>query len=70
MLRNAPRLVASRRPRVPPMASGLPATTLAMVWPACIEYVSMNQAMVCEPVLTSGVGMSRSGPMIGVTSVA
>ena len=29
----------------------------------------MIQAMVCEPVLTSGVGMSRSGPISTPISV-
>ena len=30
---KAPRLVDSRRPRVPPMAIGLPVTIAGMVWP-------------------------------------
>ena len=36
----------------------------------CMEKVSMIQAMVCAFVLTSGAGMSRSGPMSGLISVA
>ena len=63
MQRCAPRAVALRRPRVPPTASGLPITEAETVWPRCIDSVSMIHAIVCEPVLTSGEGMSLSGPM-------
>ena len=35
--RIAPRLVASRRPRVPPIESGLPMTEPGIVCPCCIE---------------------------------
>ncbi len=70
MHRSAPRAVALRRPRVPPTASGLPITEAEMVWPRCIDSVSMIQAIVCDPVLTSGDGMSLSGPMSGPISVA
>ena len=44
-------------------------TDAATVWPRCIESVSMTQAMVCDPVFTSGAGMSLSGPMSGLISV-
>ena len=70
MHRYAPRAVALRRPRVPPTASGLPITDAAIVWPRCIDSVSMIQAIVCDPVFTSGAGMSLSGPMRGPISVA
>ena len=70
MQRSAPRAVALRRPRVPPMAIGLPMTEAATVWPRCIESVSMIHAIVCEPVFTSGDGMSLSGPSSGLISVA
>ena len=36
----------------------------------CIEYVSMIQAIVWALVLTSGAGMSRSGPISTSISVA
>jgi len=49
---------------------GLPVTTAGDVYPTCIEYVSMIQAMVWELVLTSGAGMSFSGPMMMLISVA
>jgi len=45
-------------------------TTAGTVYPTCIEYVSMIQAMVCALVFTSGAGMSRSGPMMMLISVA
>jgi hypothetical protein len=70
MQRSAPRAVALRRPRVPPTAIGLPITDPATVWPRCIEKVSIIQAIVCEPVLTSGAGMSFSGPSRMPISVA
>jgi hypothetical protein len=62
MQRSAPRAVALRRPRVPPIESGLPMTDAATVWPRCIDRVSIIHAMVCEPVFTSGAGMSLPGP--------
>ena len=34
---TAPRAVASFRPSLPPIDSGLPVTTAGTVWPACIE---------------------------------
>jgi hypothetical protein len=34
-----------------------------------MEYVSIIQAIVCSSVAMSGAGMSRSGPMIGKSSV-
>jgi hypothetical protein len=52
------------------MESGFPVTTAGAVYPWCIEYVSMIQAIVCEFVFTSGAGMSRSGPMSSMISVA
>ncbi len=66
---TAPRAVASFRPSLPPMERGLPVTTASAVYPLCIEYVSMIQAIVCAFVLTSGAGMSRSGPMRSSISV-
>ncbi len=68
--RSAPRAVALLRPRVPPTAIGLPITEPGMVWPRCIEKVSIIQAMVCDPVFTSGAGMSFSGPSRMPISVA
>ena len=50
-------------PRSRPALIGLPVTTPGTVYPTCIEYVSMIQAMIWALVLTSGAGMSRSGPM-------
>ena len=66
---TAPRAVASLRPSLPPMESGFPVTTASAVYPWCIEYVSMIQAIVCAFVFTSGAGMSRSGPMRSSISV-
>ena len=57
-----PRAVASLRPSEPPRLIGLPVTTPGTVYPACIEYVSIIQAMIWALVLTSGAGMSFSGP--------
>ena len=45
----------------PSSAIGLP-VTIAGVWPWSLPYSSMNQAIVCALVLTSGAGMSRVGP--------
>ncbi len=64
-----PRPVASRRPSEPPSETGFPVTQPGTVWPACMEYVSMIQAMVWAFVLTSGAGMSLSGPMMRLISV-
>ena len=63
MQKTAPRAVASLRPSEPPSEIGLPVTTPGTVYPTCIEYVSMIQAIVWALVLTSGAGMSRSGPI-------
>ena len=49
------------RPRARPSpraTSGLP-VTIAGVWPCSLPYSSMNQAMTCALVPTSGAGMSR-----------
>jgi hypothetical protein len=59
-----PRLVAFSRPSEPPMSTGLPVTMAGTAWPTFIEYVSMNHAMVCAFVLTSGAGMSMFSPMM------
>ena len=58
------------RPSDPPSGIGLPVTTAGDVYPTCIEYVSMIQAIVWELVFTSGAGMSFSGPMMMLISVA
>jgi hypothetical protein len=60
--------VAVARPSEPPTAIGLPVTTAGIVYPEFTEYVSMTQLIVCSVVPTSGAMMSRSGPMIGITS--
>ena len=56
-----PRPVAASRPAEPSSDSGLP-VTMAGVWPCSRPYSSMNQAMTCALVPTSGAGMSRPGP--------
>ena len=61
--------MASARPYEPPRLTGLPVTTPGTVWPACMEYVSIIQAMTWALVFMSGAGMSRSGPMISSISV-
>ncbi len=65
-----PRPVAALRPWLPPTESGLPVTTAGTEKPCSIEIVSMIQAMIFGEVLTSGAGMSYSGPMITLISVA
>ena len=45
-------------------------TTPRAVVPRVIEYVSMIQAMVWALVYTSGAGMSCSGPMMMLISLA
>src|SRR3569623_2108358 len=59
--------VASARPCEPPAETLLPVTTprtvLRSLAPAMFMYVSIIQTMVWLLVLTSGAGMSRSGPM-------
>src|SRR5205807_9917518 len=57
-----PRPVALERPLLPPMASGLPVTTAGTEYPLAIETVSMIHAIISGVVLTSGAGMSLSGP--------
>ena len=60
---NTPRPVASRRPRLPPSEIGLPVTTPVDVRPWLTENVSIIHAMIRSSVLTSGAGMSLSGPI-------
>ena len=57
-----PRPVASRRPSEPPTSIGLPVTTPSDADCLCMAYVSMIHAMTRSLVLTSGAGMSDSGP--------
>jgi len=45
------------------MTVGLPVTDAGTEYPACMESVSIIQAISCGPVPMSGAGMSRSGPM-------
>ncbi len=61
-----PRPVASRRPREPPISTGLPVTTAVTVWRLCMEYVSMIHAIIRSLVLTSGAGTSESGPRVSM----
>ena len=65
-----PRPVALGLPSLPPMSSGLPVTDAGTEYPACIESVSMIQAMISPVVLTSGAGMSDSGPTRTLISAA
>ncbi len=65
-----PRPVALGRPSLPPMSSGLPVTTAGMEYPASMEMVSIIQAITSALVLTSGAGMSESGPMSMLISLA
>src|SRR5262249_32493657 len=48
--------------------TGLPVTTDVVVWPTCIEQVSITHAMIWSLVLTSGAGTSFSGPMASTIS--
>ena len=66
---NTPRPVASRRPRLPPSEIGLPVTTPVDVRPWLTENVSIIQPMIRSSVLTSGAGMSLSGPMTNPISL-
>ena len=66
--RSTPVAVAPAWPRVPPMERGLPVTDPGMDSPRNFDSVSMSQAMTRPSVLTSGAGMSRSGPSRGETS--
>ena len=52
------------------MVSGLPVTTAGTEYPFAIENVSMIHAIISGVVLTSGAGMSLSGPMTTMISVA
>ena len=61
--KKTPRPVASSRPSEPPIASGLPVTTLSTEYPLFIENVSKIHAMIAGLVPTSGAGMSFSGPI-------
>ena len=65
-----PRPVASLRPSLPPTESGLPVTAAGIEYPALIDMVSMIQAITWGVVLTSGAGMSRSGPISTEISAA
>jgi hypothetical protein len=58
-----PCAVACVRPAEPPSSRGLPVTHAGMCCFLCIENVSMNHAMICGFVFTSGAGTSMSGPM-------
>ena len=60
--------MASLRPSEPPRLIGLPVTTPGTVYPTCMEYVSMNQAMTCSFVPMSGPMMSVFGPTNGIIS--
>ena len=54
--------------RVPPIDSGLPVTEPGSMRPCTIDSVSISQAMTRPSVLTSGAGMSFSGPRMGLIS--
>ena len=54
---------------VPPIESGLPVTEPGSNSPRIIDRVSISQAMTRPSVLTSGAGMSRSGPSSGEISM-
>ena len=66
LVMTTPRPVASLRPFDPPITTGFPVTTAVSVCWACMEKVSINHAMVISPVLTSGAGMSFSGPKMSI----
>ena len=53
-----------------PRDTGLPVTTPVAVRPWFIEKVSMIQAMTCSFVLMSGAGISLSGPIRMLISLA
>jgi hypothetical protein len=65
---TTPAPVASWRKTDPPIEIGLPVTTSGTAYPSCIEYVSMNHAIVCSFVAMSGAGMSSLGPISGASS--
>jgi hypothetical protein len=46
----------------------LPVTISGTAWPACIENVSIIQAIVCSFVAMSGAGISSCGPITGRSS--
>ena len=60
---STPRPVASTRPLLPPIVTGLPVTTAGTEWPCIMLYVSMIHAMICASVPMSGAGTSSSGPI-------
>jgi hypothetical protein len=60
--------VAPVWPREPPIDSGLPVTDAARFLPETIDSVSTSQAITRLSVLTSGAGMSVSGPSSGLIS--
>ena len=66
--RTTPDAVAPVCRRIPPTASGLPVTTSGSERPWSMSSVSSSQAMTRSSVLTSGAGMSRSGPSSGAIS--
>src|SRR5947207_2721178 len=60
--------VAPAWPRVPPIDKGLPVTEPGSSSPRIMASVSMSHAMTLPSVLTSGAGMSLSGPSSGEIS--
>ena len=63
-VKTSPLDVASGLPREPPISGGLPVTTPGTAKPSAMLIVSMIQAISRPLVLTSGAGMSFSGPMM------
>src|SRR5690554_52567 len=67
MFKYTPKPVALSRPSNPPDPTGFPVTTCWFLERSDGDlvdmYVSAIQAIVCELVLTSGAGISCSGPM-------
>ena len=57
--------VAAFLPKEPPNSIGLP-VTIPGVCPLIIPYSSINQAIICGFVLTSGAGISLLTPIIGL----
>ena len=65
---TTPDAVAPAWAGVPPRDSGLPVTDPGTSMPCTFSRVSISQAMTRPSVLTSGAGMSRSGPRSGMIS--
>jgi hypothetical protein len=63
-----PWAVAPEWALVPPIDNGLPVTDAGAALPLAMAMVSMSHAMTRPSVLTSGAGMSRSGPSSGMIS--